>query len=52
MADMSGLWWMLLEVALVGFLIWELVRVRRSIRRDREEAERTKAREEKNPDGA
>ncbi len=40
MADMSGLWWVLIEVAIVGLLVVELVRTRRSIRRDREEAER------------
>ena len=43
MADMSGLWWVLIEVAIVGLLVVELVRTRRSIRRDREEAERKKA---------
>lgn len=52
MADMSGLWWVLIEVALVGLLVVELVRTRRSIRRDREEEARKKAEEEKKSDNA
>lgn len=50
MSDMSGLWWMLLEVALVGFLVIELVRTRRSLRRDREEAARKEAERANAPD--
>lgn len=48
MADMSGLWWVLIEVAIVGLLVVELVRTRRSIKRDREEAERNKAQDPPN----
>lgn len=50
MSDMSGLWWMLLEVGLVGLLVFELVRTRRSIRRDREEAALKEAERAKAPD--
>lgn len=49
---MSGLWWLVLEIALVLFLVVELVRVRASIRKDREKAARRKASGETPSDAA
>lgn len=40
LADIANYPWLLLELALVGFLGFELVKTRRSIRRDREEAKK------------
>lgn len=47
LSDIASYPWLLLELALVAFLVFELVSVRRSIRRDREDA---KAREKTDED--
>ncbi|MFO1115157.1 MAG: hypothetical protein U1E28_05700 [Beijerinckiaceae bacterium] len=53
LADIANYPWLLLELALVGFLVFELVKTRRSIRRDREEAKkREQAERDSATDGA
>lgn len=53
LADIAGYPWLLLELAVVAFLVVELVGVRRSIRRDREDAKaREKAQGDRPPDEA